>query len=159
MIMGCYGIGVTRIVAAAIEQNHDERGIVFPPAMAPFDLTIVPILFEITGKFTHEPNPLVESNLEMLKQKMSATPGVDVITTTANIPALGSIAVNAFVLHGSERRVVQRQVDFHTELNIHHNLNLLQQVPIPQIFTVMRHTERMLLVLQVGAEQAQFIEV
>jgi len=41
------------------------------------DLTIVPILFEITGKFTHEPNPLVEANLEMLKQKMSATPGVD----------------------------------------------------------------------------------
>ena len=43
MEMGCYGIGVTRIVAAAIEQNHDERGIVFPPAMAPFDLAIVPI--------------------------------------------------------------------------------------------------------------------
>jgi len=43
MEMGCYGIGVSRIVAAAIEQNHDERGIVFPPAMAPFDLCIVPI--------------------------------------------------------------------------------------------------------------------
>ena len=43
MEMGCYGIGVTRIVAAAIEQNHDARGIVFPPAMAPFDLAIVPI--------------------------------------------------------------------------------------------------------------------
>jgi prolyl-tRNA synthetase len=43
MEMGCYGIGVTRIVAAAIEQNHDERGIVFPKAMAPFDVAIVPI--------------------------------------------------------------------------------------------------------------------
>jgi prolyl-tRNA synthetase len=41
--MGCYGIGVTRIVAAAIEQNHDERGIIFPRAMAPFDVAIVPI--------------------------------------------------------------------------------------------------------------------
>ena len=41
--MGCYGIGVSRIVAAAIEQNHDERGIVFPRALAPFDLAIVPI--------------------------------------------------------------------------------------------------------------------
>lgn len=41
--MGCYGIGVSRIVAAAIEQNHDERGIIFPPAFAPFDLVIVPI--------------------------------------------------------------------------------------------------------------------
>jgi len=41
--MGCYGIGVTRVVAAAIEQNNDARGIVFPPAMAPFDVAIVPI--------------------------------------------------------------------------------------------------------------------
>jgi prolyl-tRNA synthetase len=43
MEMGCYGIGVSRIVAAAIEQNHDARGIAFPPAMAPFDVCIVPI--------------------------------------------------------------------------------------------------------------------
>jgi len=41
--MGCYGIGVTRTVAAAIEQNYDERGIIFPRAMAPFDLALVPI--------------------------------------------------------------------------------------------------------------------
>ena len=41
--MGCYGIGVSRIVAAAIEQNYDERGIIFPRAMAPFDLVIVPV--------------------------------------------------------------------------------------------------------------------
>jgi prolyl-tRNA synthetase len=43
MTMGCYGIGVSRIVAAAIEQNHDERGIIWPPAIAPFDCAIVPI--------------------------------------------------------------------------------------------------------------------
>ena len=43
MEMGCYGIGVTRIVAAAIEQNYDERGIIFPRAIAPFDVAIVPI--------------------------------------------------------------------------------------------------------------------
>lgn len=41
--MGCYGIGVSRIVGAAIEQNHDEQGIVWPAAMAPFDVAIVPI--------------------------------------------------------------------------------------------------------------------
>ena len=41
--MGCYGIGVSRIVAAAIEQNFDERGIILPTAMAPFQLVIVPI--------------------------------------------------------------------------------------------------------------------
>ncbi|HET7832555.1 MAG TPA: proline--tRNA ligase [Gallionella sp.] len=43
MEMGCYGIGVSRIVAAAIEQNYDERGITLPAAMAPFQLAIVPI--------------------------------------------------------------------------------------------------------------------
>jgi prolyl-tRNA synthetase len=43
MKMGCYGIGVTRVVAAAIEQNHDERGIIWPEAIAPFTLAIVPI--------------------------------------------------------------------------------------------------------------------
>lgn len=41
--MGCYGIGISRIVAAAIEQNHDERGIIFPASMAPFQLAIIPI--------------------------------------------------------------------------------------------------------------------
>lgn len=43
MTMGCYGIGVTRIVAAAIEQNHDENGITWPAQMAPFQLAIVPL--------------------------------------------------------------------------------------------------------------------
>lgn len=43
MEMGCYGIGVTRIVGAAIEQNNDERGIIFPDAIAPFSITIIPI--------------------------------------------------------------------------------------------------------------------
>lgn len=43
MEMGCYGIGISRIVAAAIEQNHDERGIIFPVTLAPFQLAIVPI--------------------------------------------------------------------------------------------------------------------
>ena len=43
LIMGCYGIGVSRIAAAAIEQNHDERGIIWPEAMAPFHVALVPI--------------------------------------------------------------------------------------------------------------------
>jgi len=43
MAMGCYGIGVSRIVAAGIEQNHDERGIIWPDSMAPFQLAIVPL--------------------------------------------------------------------------------------------------------------------
>lgn len=43
MLMGCYGLGITRVVAAAIEQNHDEQGIIWPQALAPFQLVIIPI--------------------------------------------------------------------------------------------------------------------
>ena len=43
LFMGCYGIGISRIVAAAIEQNHDEAGIIWPISMAPFDIAIVPL--------------------------------------------------------------------------------------------------------------------
>jgi len=46
MEMGCYGIGVTRILGAAIEQNNDERGIVWPAAMAPFELVLCPIGYD-----------------------------------------------------------------------------------------------------------------
>ena len=46
MPMGCYGIGVSRIVASAIEQNHDDRGIIWPETIAPFDVAIVPIGYQ-----------------------------------------------------------------------------------------------------------------
>jgi len=43
MTMGCYGIGVSRVVAAAIEQNHDEKGIIWPSAIAPFQVALLPM--------------------------------------------------------------------------------------------------------------------
>lgn len=46
LTMGCYGIGVSRVVAAAIEQNHDERGIIWPAALAPFQVALVPMKYE-----------------------------------------------------------------------------------------------------------------
>ena len=70
MEMGCYGIGVTRIVAAAIEQNHDDRGIVFPRAMAPFELALVPIG---AGKST-----AVRETAEALYRDLTAA-GIDVL--------------------------------------------------------------------------------
>jgi prolyl-tRNA synthetase len=68
--MGCYGIGVTRVVAAAIEQNHDERGIIFPVPIAPFSVCIVPIGM-------HK-NPAVRSAAEQLYSELGAA-GVDVL--------------------------------------------------------------------------------
>ena len=46
MIMGCYGIGVGRTAAACIEQNHDEKGIVWPVNLAPFEVIIIPVNFK-----------------------------------------------------------------------------------------------------------------
>ena len=63
MSMGCYGIGVSRIVAAAIEQNHDDNGIILPDAIAPFQLAIVPINMHKSDK--------VKEACENLYQKLS----------------------------------------------------------------------------------------
>jgi prolyl-tRNA synthetase len=46
LLMGCYGIGVSRIVAAAIEQGHDEKGIIFPSSIAPFEIILTPIGYD-----------------------------------------------------------------------------------------------------------------
>lgn len=70
MEMGCYGIGVSRIVGAAIEQGHDERGIVFPPALAPFEVCIVPM--------GYHKNPAVKQAADQLYADLQAA-GFDVL--------------------------------------------------------------------------------
>ena len=50
LYMGCYGIGVTRVVAAAIEQNHDANGIIWPDAIAPFQVVLVPINYQKSAR-------------------------------------------------------------------------------------------------------------
>ena len=70
MQMGCYGIGVTRILGAAIEQNHDERGIVWPLAIAPFSVVICPI--------GYDRSPDVQAAADKLHGELQAL-GVDVM--------------------------------------------------------------------------------
>ncbi len=76
-LMGCYGIGVTRVMAAAIEQNHDENGIIWPKAIAPFD-----VYFALIGKSEEIKNTandiyedLKASGLEVLFDDRKAGPG------------------------------------------------------------------------------------
>ena len=80
MEMGCYGIGVSRIVGAAIEQGNDERGIIFPLAMAPFQLTIVPIGMKKSAlvKETVEKlyTELQQAGIEVLLDDRDERPGV-----------------------------------------------------------------------------------
>jgi prolyl-tRNA synthetase len=70
MVMGCYGIGVTRLLGAAIEQGHDERGIVWPDALAPFTVVLCPIGYDRT--------PEVKAAAERLHGELAAH-GVDVV--------------------------------------------------------------------------------
>jgi prolyl-tRNA synthetase len=70
MEMGCYGIGITRIVAAAIEQNHDERGIIWPDPMAPFVVALIPMGY---GR-----SETVKAAAEKLYAELSAA-GVEVL--------------------------------------------------------------------------------
>ena len=78
--MGCYGIGVTRVVAAAIEQNHDERGIVWPESMAPFAVAIAPIGYDRSEKVRNEADrlheALVAAGVEVLLDDRGERPGV-----------------------------------------------------------------------------------
>ena len=80
MEMGCYGIGISRIVAAAIEQNYDERGIIFPAAMAPFQLAIIPIGLQKSAsvKNTVEKlyQQLTDAQIEVLLDDRDERPGV-----------------------------------------------------------------------------------
>ena len=78
--MGCYGIGVTRAVAAAIEQNHDERGIVFPAPIAPFELCLVPIGYHKNGTVRDAADRLYrelqEEGVDVLLDDRDERPGV-----------------------------------------------------------------------------------
>jgi prolyl-tRNA synthetase len=78
--MGCYGIGVTRVVAAAIEQNHDDRGIAWPPAMAPFAVAIAPIGYDRSAGVRERADRLLEqltdAGIDALLDDRGERPGV-----------------------------------------------------------------------------------
>ncbi|WP_310742711.1 proline--tRNA ligase [Pasteurella multocida] len=80
MIMGCYGIGVTRVIAAAIEQHHDERGIIWPDNIAPFKVAIVPMNMhksESVQQFAEELyRTLTAQGVEVIFDDRKERPGV-----------------------------------------------------------------------------------
>ncbi len=75
MVMGCYGIGVTRLLGAAIEQGHDERGIIWPISMAPFEVVICPMGYEKSEQ--------VKVACDQLHDEL-LTAGIDVILDDRN---------------------------------------------------------------------------
>ncbi|MAD91930.1 MAG: proline--tRNA ligase [Gammaproteobacteria bacterium] len=79
MSMGCYGIGITRIVGAAIEQNHDEAGIIWPSQLAPFDAIIIPINMrsseQVKNTVENLYNNLLLKGIDVLLDDRSVRPG------------------------------------------------------------------------------------
>lgn len=96
MIMGCYGIGVTRVVASAIEQNYDENGIIWPDNIAPFQVAIVPINMHKSER--------VAELCETLYQQLSDA-GVDVLFMDEKNARLGVLLANTDLM-GIPHRVV-----------------------------------------------------
>ncbi len=80
MIMGCYGIGVTRVVAAAIEQNNDARGIIWPPPIAPFQVALLPMNMHKSQRLREAVDQLyqqlLDADIEVLLDDREARPGV-----------------------------------------------------------------------------------
>ena len=80
MLMGCYGIGVSRVVAAAIEQNHDERGIIWPDAIAPFHVAILPMNMHKSYRVQEAAeklyNELQAAGIDVLMDDRKERPGV-----------------------------------------------------------------------------------
>jgi prolyl-tRNA synthetase len=78
--MGCYGIGVTRVVAAAIEQNHDAQGIIWPATLAPFQLAICPINYHKSAEVRQAADEFyqdcLDSGIEVLLDDRALRPGV-----------------------------------------------------------------------------------
>jgi prolyl-tRNA synthetase len=78
--MGCYGIGVTRVVAAAIEQNHDERGIIWPEPIAPFQVVLVALQPQKSERVREVSERLygvlIDEGIEVLYDDRDARPGV-----------------------------------------------------------------------------------
>lgn len=80
MTMGCYGIGVSRVVAAAIEQNHDERGIVWPQSIAPFEVVLIPVNAHksqrVRDKAEQVYQQLLEAGVDVVIDDRGLRPGV-----------------------------------------------------------------------------------
>lgn len=115
MIMGCYGIGISRVVASAIEQNHDEHGIIFPPAVAPVEcilLNLDPGKEEVSAKAEEIYAMLCRAGVTVLLDDREERPGVkfkdaDLIGAPMQL-VLGGKGLSRGVLECKDRRTGEK---------------------------------------------------
>ena len=111
--MGCYGIGISRIVAAAIEQNHDESGIIWPENIAPFKVIIIPINMHKSKKVETAATDLYEflknQNIEVLFDDRKIRPGIQF----ADAELIG-IPIRIVI---SEKGIINNQIEFRSRIS------------------------------------------
>ena len=127
MNMGCYGIGVTRIVAASIEQNHDDKGIIFPEAIAPFQLVIVPINYNKSSRVKALADELyndcLEQGIEVLLDDRKERAGVmfadsELLGIPHRLVISDTHADNGKIEYKSRKESDKVEVDFKAAVNI-----------------------------------------
>ena len=122
--MGCYGIGASRIVAAAIEQNYDDKGIIWPSSLAPFEVALVEVNLknkkEITDKCSEIYQLLKENNIDVIWDNRDKRPGVKF----SDMEVIGipyTVIIGERTLETGQIEVKKRQ-DEKPELVSHQNL-------------------------------------
>ena len=126
MNMGCYGIGVTRIVAASIEQNHDDKGIIFPESIAPFHLVIVPINYNKSSRVKvladELYNDCLEQGIEVLLDDRKERAGVmfadsELLGIPHRLVISDTHADNGKIEYKSRKESDKVEVDFKVAVN------------------------------------------
>ena len=133
MSMGCYGIGITRIVAAAIEQNHDDNGIIWPAPLAPFDVVLVPINMHRSETVRQAAEALYEelqnAGLDVLFDDRNTRPGV-MFADAELIGVPHRLVISERGLKANELEYRQRRDEESRNLNREAALNLLKESAI-----------------------------
>jgi prolyl-tRNA synthetase len=136
MVMGCYGIGVTRLLGAAIEQGHDERGIIWPISMAPFEVVICPVGYDksdaVREAANHLHQELLDAGVDVVLDDRGERPG-------AMFADWELIGVPYRVVIG-ERGLKEGQVEFQGRRES--AAQLIQLTSISQTITTAIHTAK-----------------
>ncbi|MEK6216233.1 MAG: proline--tRNA ligase, partial [Boseongicola sp.] len=130
MSMGCYGIGITRIVGAAIEQNHDDNGIIWPAPLAPFDVILVPINMHRSETVREAAEALYEelqnAGLDVLFDDRNTRPGV-MFADAELIGVPHRLVISERGLKANELEYRQRRDEKSRNLNRETALTLLKE--------------------------------
>ena len=133
MSMGCYGIGITRIVGAAIEQNHDDNGIIWPAPLTPFDVVLVPINMHRSETVREAAEALYEelqnAGLDVLFDDRNTRPGV-MFADAELIGVPHRLVISERGLKANELEYRQRRDEESRNLNREAALNLLKESSI-----------------------------